>query len=86
VVLVVTAERASGSPRLANRRQSLPNLDLSPEPSYNEAGSRSCSNSDDELNSTDSAEDDEKKPRPTKRKQLSLSHDSLIRKKHRRPL
>ncbi|KAI4131063.1 MAG: hypothetical protein LQ347_003126 [Umbilicaria vellea] len=83
VAPVVTAERASGSPRLANRRQSLPNLDSSPEPSYNEAGSRSGGDSDDELNSTDLAEDDEKKPRPAKRKQLSSSHDGPTRKKHR---
>lgn len=86
VAPVVTAERASGSPRLANRRQSLPNLDSSPEPSYNEAGSRSGGDSDDELNSTDLAEDDEKKPRPAKRKQLSSSHDGPTRKKHRCPL
>ncbi|TAQ85113.1 hypothetical protein B7494_g6565 [Chlorociboria aeruginascens] len=86
VALVIIAEKASRNPKLANRRQSLPNLDLFPEPSYNEAGSRSGSNSDDELNSTDSAEDDEKKPRPAKRKQLSLFHDGPTRKKHRRPL
>jgi hypothetical protein len=85
VAPVVTAERAGGSPRLANRRQSLPNLDPSPEPSHNEAGSRSGGDSDDELNSTDSAEDDEKKPCPAKRKQLS-SHDGPTRKKRRRPL
>jgi hypothetical protein len=86
VAPVVTAERAGGSPRPANRRQSLPNLDPSPEPSHNEAGSRSGGDSDDELNSTDSAEDDEKKPRPAKRKQLSLSYDGPTRKKRRRPL
>jgi hypothetical protein len=86
VAPVVTAEGAGGRPRLANRRQSLPNLDSSPEPSYNEAGSRSGGDSDDELNSTDSAEDDEKKPRAAKRKQLSSSHDGPTRKKPRRPL
>jgi hypothetical protein len=86
VALVVTAERAGGSPRPANRRQSLPNLDPSPEPSHNEAGSRSGGDSDNELNSTDSAEDDEKKPRPAKRKQPSSSHDGPTRKKRRRPL
>jgi hypothetical protein len=68
IALVVTAEGASRRLRLANRRQLLPNLDLSLEPSYNEAGSRSGGDSDDELNSTDSAEDNEKKPRPAKRK------------------
>lgn len=66
VASVVTAERAGGSPRPANRQQSLPNLDPPPELKLNEAGSRSGG---DELNSTDSAEDDEKKPRPAKRKQ-----------------
>jgi len=85
VAPVVTAERASGSPRPANRRQSLPNLDPSPEPSHNKGGSRSGGDSDDELNSIDSAEDDEKKLRPAKRKQLS-SHDGPTRKKRRRPL
>ena len=60
-----TAARVGGSPRPANRRQSLPN---------------------DELNSTDSAEDNKKKPRPAKREQLFLSHDGLTRKKRRRPL
>ncbi|KUJ10218.1 uncharacterized protein LY89DRAFT_739958 [Mollisia scopiformis] len=86
VAPVVMAERASRSLRLANRRQSLPNLNSSPEPSYNEVGSRSGGNSDDELNSTNSAEDNEKKSRPAKRKQLSSSHDGPIRKKPRRPL
>ncbi|KAH6662058.1 hypothetical protein B0J14DRAFT_571244 [Halenospora varia] len=86
VAPVVTAERPGGSPRPANRRQSLPNLNPSPETSHNEAGSRSGGDSDDELNSTDSVEDDEKKPRPAKRKQLSSSHDGLTRKKRRRPL
>ncbi|KAL5312933.1 hypothetical protein ACEPPN_019359 [Leptodophora sp. 'Broadleaf-Isolate-01'] len=81
---VVTAEMAGGSLRLANRRQSLPNLDPSLEPSHNEAGSRSGGDSDDELNSTDSAKDDEKKPRPAKRKQLSSSHDGPTGKKRRR--
>ncbi|KAG9228076.1 hypothetical protein BJ875DRAFT_269787 [Amylocarpus encephaloides] len=85
VAPVVTAERADGNPRLAKRRQLLPNLDSSPEPSY-KAGSRSGGDSDDELNSIDSAEDNKKKPRPAKRKQLSLSHDSLTRKKRKRPL
>merc|ERR1711964_645025 len=83
---VVTAERSGGSPRPANRRQSLPNLDPSPEPSHNEAGSRSGGDSADELNSTDSAEDDEKKARLAKRKQLSSSHDGPKRKKRKRPL
>jgi hypothetical protein len=55
VALVVTAERAGGSLRPTNRWQSLPNLDPSPGPSHNKAGSRSGSDSDDELNSTDSA-------------------------------
>jgi len=85
VAPVVTVESTSGSPRPANRRQSLHNLDLSLEPSQYEVGSRSVSDSDDDLISTDSAEDDKKKTRPTKRKQLSLSHDGLTRKK-RRPL
>jgi hypothetical protein len=53
VVIVVTTERASRSLRPASRRQSLPDLELSPEPSYNEAGSRYDRNSDDELNYTD---------------------------------
>ncbi|TVY13332.1 hypothetical protein LARI1_G008575 [Lachnellula arida] len=42
--------------------------------------------SDDELNSTDSAEDDEKKPCPAKRKQLSSSHGGPTLKKPRRAL
>jgi len=86
VAPVVTAERAGGSPRPANRRQSLPNLDPSPEPSHNEAGSRCGRDSDDELNSSDSAGDDEKEPRPAKRKQPSSSHGGPARKKRRRPL
>jgi len=86
VAPVVTAERAGGSPRPANRRQSLPNLDPSPEPSHNEAGIRCDLNSDDELNSSDSAGDDEKEPRPAKRKQPSSSHGGPARKKRRRPL
>jgi hypothetical protein len=86
VAPVVTAEMAGGSPRPTNRRQSLPNLDPSPEPSYNEAGSRCDSDSGDELNSSDSAGDDEKEPRPAKRKQPSSSHDGPARKKRRRPL
>ena len=57
----VMAKRVGGSPRPANRRQSLPNLDPPLKPSYNKAGSRSHRNSDDELNSTDIAEDDKKK-------------------------
>ncbi|KAL5316367.1 hypothetical protein ACEPPN_015412 [Leptodophora sp. 'Broadleaf-Isolate-01'] len=86
VAPVVTAERAGGSPRPANRRQSLPNLDPSPEPSHNEAGIRCDLDSDDELNSSDSAGDDEKEPRPAKRKQPSSSHGGPARKKRRRPL
>ncbi|KAF4628752.1 hypothetical protein G7Y89_g9401 [Cudoniella acicularis] len=54
--LLVTAERAGGSLRPANRR-------------------RSDRDSDDELNSSDSARDDEKEPRPTKRKALPASVD-----------
>merc|ERR1711977_561294 len=68
------------------RRQSLPNLDPSPEPSHNEAGSRCDRDGDDELNSSDSAGDDEKEPRPAKRKQPSSSHGGPARKKRRRPL
>jgi hypothetical protein len=86
VAPVVTAERAGESPRPANRRQSLPNLEQFPEPNHNEAGSRSDCDSDDELNSSDSAENDEKEPRPAKRKQPSSSHGGLARKKRRRPL
>ena len=81
----VTAERAGGSPRPANRRQSLPNLDPSPEPSHNEAGSRSDRDSDDELDSSDSAGDDEE-PRPAKRKQPPISHGGPARKKRQRRL
>jgi hypothetical protein len=86
VAPAVTAERAGRSPRPANGRQSLPNLDPSLEPSHNEAGSRSDRDSDDELNSSDSDRDDEKEPRPAKRKQLSASYGGLARKKRRRPL
>jgi len=86
VAPAVTVERAGGSPKPASRRQSLPHLDPSPEPSYNEAGSRSDRDSDDELNSTDSAEDDEEEPRPAKRKQPSSSHGGPTRKKRRRRL
>jgi hypothetical protein len=68
VAPVVMAERASESPRPANLRQLLPNLDLSSETSHNEGASRGGGGSDDKLNSTDSAEDDEKKPRSAKRK------------------
>ncbi|PVH70199.1 hypothetical protein DL98DRAFT_598027 [Cadophora sp. DSE1049] len=85
VAPVVTAERAGGSPRPADRRQSLPNLDPSLEPSHNEAGSRCGRDSNDELNSSDSAGDDKKEPRPAKRKQPSSSHSSPARKKRRRP-
>jgi len=86
IARVVTAERAGGSPRPANRRQSFPNLDPSPEPRHNETGSRCDCDSEDELNSSDSAGDDEKEPRPAKRKQPSLSHGGLASKKRRRPL
>jgi len=86
VAPVETAERVGRSPRLANRRQSLPNLDPSLEQNRNKAGSRSDHDSDNELNSTDSAEGDEKKPRSAKRKQPSSSHDRPICKKRRRPL
>jgi hypothetical protein len=82
----VMVERASGSPKPASRRQSLPNLDPSPEPSHNEAGSRSVRDSDDELNSSDSTRDDKEEPRPAKRKQPPSSHGSLTRKKRSRPL
>ena len=70
VAAVVTAERASGSPRPANGQQSLLNLNLLLEPSYNEAGCNS--DSDGELNNTESDEDD-KEPRLMKRKRLSSS-------------
>jgi hypothetical protein len=86
VAPAVMAERVGGSLRPANGQQSLPNLDPSPELSHKEAGSRNHCDSDDELNSTDLAEDDEKKPRPAKRKQPSPSHDGLTRKKCRRRL
>ncbi|KUJ16852.1 uncharacterized protein LY89DRAFT_669299 [Mollisia scopiformis] len=87
VTQAVMAEGPGESPRVANRRQSLPNLDSSPEPSHNEARSRSGgdSDSDDELNSTDLAEDNEEEPRPAKRKQSSF-HDGPTRKKCRRGL
>lgn len=81
---MLAAKRSSGSIRLANRRQSLLNLNTSPEPSYYEAGSDS--DNDDELNSTDSAGDDEKEPRPAKRKQPSSSYGSPAGKKRRRLL
>ena len=75
---VATPERAGGSPRPANRRQSLPNRDPSPEPSQDGAGSDS--HSDDEPNNTDPEEDNEE-PRPTKRKRPSLSYDGPMHKK-----
>jgi hypothetical protein len=53
---------------------------------HNEAGSQSGGDSDDELNSADSAEDVKKKIRPAKQKQLSSSHNGPTRKKRRRPL
>jgi hypothetical protein len=78
VAVVVTAERAGGSLRPANGQQSLPNLDPLLEPSHNEAG---CdSDSDGELNNTESDEDDEEL-RPMKRKRLSSSQDGLMYKK-----
>jgi hypothetical protein len=86
MALVVTAKRASRSPRLANRRQSLPNLNSSLEPSYHKAGSQSSGNSNNKLNSTNLAEDNKKKPHPTKQRQLSLSYNGPICKKRRRPL
>ncbi|KAH6694352.1 hypothetical protein BKA61DRAFT_711903 [Leptodontidium sp. MPI-SDFR-AT-0119] len=86
VAPAATAEMAGGSPRPANRWQSLPNFDPPPEPRHNEAGSRCDRDSDDELNSSDSAGDDEKEPRPAKRKQPSSSHGGPARKKRRRPL
>lgn len=88
IALVVMAKRAGRSLRPANQRQSLPNLDLSLGPSHNKARSRSQSggDSDNKLNSTDLAKDDEKKPCLAKQKQLSSSHDGLTQKKRRRPL
>ena len=86
VAPVVTAERAGGSPRPSNRRQSLPNLDPSPEPSHNEAGGRCGRDSDDELNSSDSARHNEKEQRLAKRKQPSSSHGGPARTKRRHPL
>ena len=80
VAPAVTAEKAGGSPGPANGRQSLPNLDPSPEPNHDEAGSRSDRDSDDELNNTESDEDDEE-PRPAKRKRSSSSRDGPMRKK-----
>ena len=65
MAVVVTAERAGGSLRPANRRQSLPNLNPLTEPSHNKAG---CdSDSDIKLNNIESDEDNEE-PRPIKRK------------------
>ena len=49
------AERASGSPRPANERQSLSNLNSLPEPSYNKAGYNS--DSDIEFSNTESDKD-----------------------------
>jgi hypothetical protein len=80
VAPVVTAERAGGSPRPANGQQSLPNLDPSPEPSHNEAGSRSDRDSDSKLNNTESDKDDEE-PRSMKRKRPSSSQDGPMHKK-----
>ena len=78
VAAVVTAERASGSPRPANGQQSLPNLDPPPEPSHNEAG---CdSDSDVELNNIES-DDDNEEPRPIKRKRPFSSQDGPMHKK-----
>jgi hypothetical protein len=92
VAPAVTAERVSDahlsgkedrSPRSAERQQSLPNRDPSPEPSQDGAGSDS--HSDDELNNTDSDEDDEE-PRPTKQKRPSLSYDGPMHKKRKHRL
>jgi hypothetical protein len=77
---------SSESPRPTNGRQSLPNLDPSPGPSHGEAGSRRDHDSGDELNSNDSAEDEEEVPRPAKRKQPLSPYGGPIYKKRRRPL
>lgn len=92
VAAVVTAERVgdthlSGkedrSPRSAERQQLLPNGDPSPEPSQDEVGSDS--HSDDELNNTESDED-ETRPGSAKRKRPSSSHDGPIHKKRKHHL
>ncbi|PVH70467.1 hypothetical protein DL98DRAFT_133862 [Cadophora sp. DSE1049] len=92
VAAALTAERVGdahlsgkedGSPRPAERQQSLPNSDLSPEPSQEGAGRDS--RSDDELNNTD-LDDDEEEPRPMKRKRPSLSCDGPMHKKRKHRL
>ncbi|PQE12132.1 f-box domain protein [Rutstroemia sp. NJR-2017a BVV2] len=84
LVSVVTVEGVNGSPRQASRRKSLLNLEPSPEPNHNEAGSRSDRDSNEELNSTDSDGDDQRQQIASKREQTSSFHDSATRKKHRR--
>jgi len=80
VAPALTAEREDGSPKSAERQQSLPNRDPSPEPSQDGAGSNP--HSDDELDNPDSDEDN-KKRRLTKRKRPSLSCDGPIHKKRK---
>lgn len=90
---VVTAERVGdthlsskedGSPRSAERQYLLHNRDPSLEPSKVEAGSDNHSGG--ELNNTESDEDD-KEPRPMKRKKRpSSSDDNLTPRKRKRRL
>jgi hypothetical protein len=70
--------KADGSPSPAERRQLLPDREPSLATSHGEAG---CDgHSGDELNNTESDEDDEE-PRPMKRKRPSSSQDGPMHKK-----
>jgi hypothetical protein len=64
------------SPRSAERQQSPPNRDLPPEPSQDGG---SDGHSGDDLNNTDSSDNDEKL-RPMKQKWPSVSYDGLVPK------
>lgn len=92
VTAAVTAERVhnnhlsgkdNGRPRSSEQQHSLPSRHLSPGPSQDGAGGDVYS--DDELNVIDLDEDD-KEPRPTKRKRPSLTCDGPLPKKRKHRL
>jgi hypothetical protein len=76
---------SKGDGRPAERHQLLASHDPSPEPSHNGMGSCSDSHSDDELNNKADSDDDNRKPRPTKRKRPSSSYYGSTPKKRRLP-
>ncbi|TVY20230.1 hypothetical protein LARI1_G001640 [Lachnellula arida] len=71
--------------RPAERQQLLPSRDPSPEPSYDGTRSYNDSHSDDELNNKADSDDDNRKPRPAKRKRPSSCYHGPTPKKRRLP-